>query len=408
MRFSLLALVALKAASVMALDPPSEVPTDPTEALQELESLTESAYLEITSALQEAENKRRIKRSSSCTLSKLRIRREWGTLSTSQKKAYINAVKCLQSKTANTPSSLAPGAKTRFDDFVATHINQTLTIHYTGNFHAWHRYYVWIYETALRTECGYTGAQPYWDWAKSAITGLHNSPVFDGSDTSFSGDGEFIPDKPNLELGGGLGLPPLILPAGTGGGCVTSGPFKDMVVNLGPVSLDLPGGLVGANPDGPLAWNPRCLKRDLTDWINQRFANATSVLRNILLPTTTAQFNDMMEGVPGSGEMGLHGGGHYSMGGDPGRDVFVSPGDPAFYLHHAAVDRVWYLWQLLNPLTRMQGSSAIAGTRTMMNMPPSDPATIEDYVDLGFAGGVPTKIKDLLVTTGGPLCYVYL
>lgn len=77
MRFSLLALVALKAASVMALDPPSEVPTDPTEALQELESLTESAYLEITSALQEAENKRRIKRSSSCTLSKLRIRREW-------------------------------------------------------------------------------------------------------------------------------------------------------------------------------------------------------------------------------------------------------------------------------------------------------------------------------------------
>jgi tyrosinase len=83
-----------------------------------------------------------------------------GDLSTSQKKAYINAVKCLQSKTANTPSSLAPGAKTRFDDFVATHINQTLTIHYTGNFHAWHRYYVWIYETALRTECGYTGAQP--------------------------------------------------------------------------------------------------------------------------------------------------------------------------------------------------------------------------------------------------------
>ena len=51
--------------------------------------------------------------------------------STSEKKAYINAVLCLQSKPALTPSSLAPGAKTRYDDFIATHINQTLIIHFT-------------------------------------------------------------------------------------------------------------------------------------------------------------------------------------------------------------------------------------------------------------------------------------
>jgi len=53
-----------------------------------------------------------------------------------------------------------PGARSRFDDFVATHINQTLAIHYTGNFLAWHRYYTWLYEEALRNECGYTGNQP--------------------------------------------------------------------------------------------------------------------------------------------------------------------------------------------------------------------------------------------------------
>jgi hypothetical protein len=46
------------------------------------------------------------------------------------------------------------------DDFVATHINQTLTIHYTGNFLSWHRYFTWLYEQALQTECGYTGTQP--------------------------------------------------------------------------------------------------------------------------------------------------------------------------------------------------------------------------------------------------------
>lgn len=41
-----------------------------------------------------------------------------------------------------------------------THIQQTLTIHYTGNFMPWHRWFVYQYETALREECGYDGYQP--------------------------------------------------------------------------------------------------------------------------------------------------------------------------------------------------------------------------------------------------------
>jgi tyrosinase len=56
--------------------------------------------------------------------------------------------------------TLYSGAKTRYDDFVAVHINQTLSIHGTGNFLSWHRYYVWTFEKALRNECGYTGYQP--------------------------------------------------------------------------------------------------------------------------------------------------------------------------------------------------------------------------------------------------------
>lgn len=82
------------------------------------------------------------------------------TLSKSQRKDYIRAVQCLQSKPAKTPSSEVPGAKTRFDDFVALHIQQTMEIHYTGNFLSWHRLYTWLYEEALRNECGYTGTQP--------------------------------------------------------------------------------------------------------------------------------------------------------------------------------------------------------------------------------------------------------
>jgi tyrosinase len=56
--------------------------------------------------------------------------------------------------------TLYPGAKSRYDDFVAVHINFTLTIHGTGNFLGWHRYFVYAYEQALRNECGYKGYQP--------------------------------------------------------------------------------------------------------------------------------------------------------------------------------------------------------------------------------------------------------
>ena len=65
-----------------------------------------------------------------CNPSNTYVRKEWLSLRPSEKKAYISAVKCLQSKPAIS-SALAPGAKSRFDDFVGTHINQTLTIHGT-------------------------------------------------------------------------------------------------------------------------------------------------------------------------------------------------------------------------------------------------------------------------------------
>lgn len=250
----------------------------------------------------------------------------------------------------------------------------------------------------------------YWNWGLSALTGLKKSPIFDGSETSLSGDGAPVPDKPeHIVLGGTQeGLTPIYLPVGEGGGCVTSGPFKDMVVNLGPAALDLPGGIVGANPAGPLAHNPRCLKRDLTDAINREFASSPEVLRNILEPQAVMDFQMQMQGVVGSGNIGIHGGGHYSLGGDPGRDVFVSPGDPVFYLHHSMIDRVWWMWQMIRPDERVWSDRAIDGTRTFLNQPPSANGTVEDLIDLEHAFGPAHKIKDLLSSVHGPLCYAYI
>ncbi|KAJ5136324.1 hypothetical protein N7448_004878 [Penicillium atrosanguineum] len=319
-----------------------------------------------------------------------------------ERKAYIKSVRCLQKLPARTPATLAAGAKTRYDDFVATHINQTLEIHYTGTFLAWHRYFIYEFEQALRDECAYTGDFPYWDWSAD-VEGMERSAVFDGTDTSMSGNGVHIANEADIQLA--LGTYPIVdLPTGTGGGCVTSGPFKNYTVNLGPAALVLPGGNATAVAN-PLNYNPRCLKRDLTSAILQRFNNYTAVANLILQSNDIWDFQMTMQGVPGSGSIGVHGGGHYSMGGDPGRDVYVSPADPAFWHHHGMIDRVWWIWQNLDPENRL---NAISGTGTFLNEPASANTTLETFVDIGFANGWPIKMKELVSTTAGPFCYVYI
>ena len=52
-------------------------------------------------------------------------------LSENQKLNYIDAVKCLSKKPAKTPTAIASGAESRFDDFIVTHIQQTMSIHGT-------------------------------------------------------------------------------------------------------------------------------------------------------------------------------------------------------------------------------------------------------------------------------------
>jgi tyrosinase len=110
-----------------------------------------------------------------CQIEEAVVRKEYSTLSSEEKLNYTAAVRCLMDNPATVPSELAPGAKSRYDDFVAAHINQTDFIHSNGPFLFWHRLYIWAFETALREECGYTGYLPYWNYGKSAED-LRNSP----------------------------------------------------------------------------------------------------------------------------------------------------------------------------------------------------------------------------------------
>jgi tyrosinase len=81
-------------------------------------------------------------------------------LSVDERKEYIRAVLCLQSKPPKAPKDQAPGSLSRFDDFVATHMTQAPMLHSPTNLFAAHRYYIYTYEKALREECGYQGYQP--------------------------------------------------------------------------------------------------------------------------------------------------------------------------------------------------------------------------------------------------------
>ena len=78
----------------------------------------------------------------------------------SERKAYISSVQCLMAKPSKVDHTLYPGAKSRFDDFIVVHANYSRSIHGTGNFLTWHRYFTFVYEQALKNECGYKGTQP--------------------------------------------------------------------------------------------------------------------------------------------------------------------------------------------------------------------------------------------------------
>ncbi|KAI4649041.1 uncharacterized protein J4E78_008559 [Alternaria triticimaculans] len=336
-----------------------------------------------------------------CTLDNVAVRRDWSALSKQERRSYIQAVKCLARLPAKTPAAIASGARSRYDDLVVTHILQAFTIHGTANFLTWHRYYTWAFEQMLRNECGYKGYQPYYNWGHWADN-PKASPFFDGSDTSMSGDGAYIANRtsvcfPSTEMCY------IQLQPGSGGGCVTSGPFKDWKINLGPLAaVSLPPPRPNPQPNG-LGYNPRCLSRDISlqSASETRDSVVAALIRN---NTTITSFQTVLGGEFAQGKMGPHVGGHNTIGGDAGSDFINSPADPAFFAHHAMVDRVYWTWQNLDLEGRKE---AIAGGTSGVG-DPGEPGTLEDVITLGEWVGVGNvTIREAMSTVGGPFCYVY-
>ncbi|RDA87698.1 hypothetical protein CP532_1764 [Ophiocordyceps camponoti-leonardi (nom. inval.)] len=324
-----------------------------------------------------------------CTRENIVVRREWDSLSRDERHDYLRAVKCLIAK----PSRAGNGtlARNRFEDFVMTHVDKTFSIHFSGLLLPWHRYFLWLYEKALREECGYRGYQPYFDWSKY-VADPQSSSVFDASDVSFSGDGEYVPHGTVHAVIAG-GPPPVeyvARPPGNGGGCVVGGPFKNMMVHIGVTNE-------GASSPTQVFSTPRCLSRDLNIDILAKKNSYQNVTDLILGSPDIDTFRPSVDDP-----LGVHGGGHGFIGGE-NLNQFVSLNDPVFYLHHAMLDRVWAIWQSRDVETRQY---ALNGTLTWKNYPPSPDATVRDIMEVGILGS-DAQIGEVMSTTEGPLCYVY-
>ncbi|KAI5790542.1 hypothetical protein FPQ18DRAFT_241486, partial [Pyronema domesticum] len=323
------------------------------------------------------------------------IRKEWRQLTTTEKKQFITSMKCMATRPSKAPKNLAPGARHRYDDFNSVHIimsdglpQKTGGIHLVGFFFPWHRYFLSLFETALRTECGWTFGLPYWDWSQDAISNLplKKWPVYDPV-TGFGGNGPLLTPPQNATYSWPY------LTGQTGGGCVENGPFQNWTINVG--------------PGQSTALNTRCLKRglnpDTVQWLRPERVGRAMLAENFTEFDARAQAPPDV--TPETTIRMMHAAGHYVTGGEA-TDYISSTSEPLFWLHHAYLDKVYSSWQAMKPAKRL---SDIGGPSLPLS-PESPQVTLNTTLDVLWEGEkIPlSKVMDISGNEhDGFLCYRY-
>ncbi|KAH6991259.1 monooxygenase [Ilyonectria sp. MPI-CAGE-AT-0026] len=303
------------------------------------------------------------------------VRKEWRELTKTEKAEYLRAAVCLRGLPKEKYGWI-DAVTTRMDDLVYTHYILNSEIHFVANFLPWHRWYVQLHENLLRTECGFKGVQPYWDWSIDAdAVDMPNSPLFDPV-TGFGGDGKRTGSS---EVGYER--------------CVIDGPFANTNLTLGP----------GWPYSADIGDRPHCFTREFNGgWGNdengdpiigdmQASAYNSKVMNTIYGFDTFADMVSMLEGLP-------HAQVHSVIFGDMG--PATSPNEPLFFLHHANIDRAWAKWQGRN-------ATRLADYTGFQDPDRSIPASITDTMPVMALADTEPVVKDYMDTQAGPLCYTY-
>lgn len=172
-----------------------------------------------------------------------------------------------------------------------------------------------------------------------------------------------------------------------------------MTLNLGPFDFNL---VFSGLPSNWTVYNPHCLERDLNNYIASLYGNQTAVDILMAQPSITEFQGTMSKLTSTAADIGVHPGGHFSIGLSL-IDFFASPLDPAFFLHHGMIDRVWTLWQAADPEAR---TYALNGTTVIFDPPDAEEVTLDTVQNWGYLGE-PKATRELLDVAFNDYCYTY-
>jgi tyrosinase len=86
-------------------------------------------------------------------------------------------------------------------------------------------------------------------------------------------------------------------------------------------------------------------------------------------------------------------------------DLYASPADPIFFMHHANLDRVWWSWQVRNLSKRLKDISGPIFLMDYANQQGGN-VTLDFEMSLGPNADNIT-VRDTMNIMGGKLCYMY-
>lgn len=87
------------------------------------------------------------------------------------------------------------------------------------------------------------------------------------------------------------------------------------------------------------------------------------------------------------------------------RNIIDKPVDPVFFLHHAQVDRLWWIWQMKDPKTRLKQFHGPAEDFRNITITHSTASKTDALLMGGIADDI--KVEDVMDTKGEYLCYEY-
>jgi len=267
----------------------------------------------------------------------MKCRKNFKHLDDIEKKRFIDAIVALKDQSQH-DSVLMPGHMSRYDDYAMIHMNAMMNgntwAHGNSSFFPWHRELLYQFEKDLQAIDPLVMI-PYWDWTREQAAGdpgfpfRHDFIGVDGTDTEddrvMREDGAadpypypFDPDNWPIIMKDDNTWPDFLLRA--------FGEFTD------------------PDPDN----NAQNLPQNdvVVEGTNTTFRSALAAGTYATLRFRSEDLHNLVHRWVGGNMLGM-----------------TSPNDPVFFMHHAAIDRMWSLWQYRNP----GGTFYTAGSGTPLN-----------------------------------------